>query len=73
MRKIRRVEQVEKLIEDFEFDSMWKSRGKLSLDGFRSLLLSEEFDLINSSATQNVYQDMTRPLCDYYINTSHNT
>lgn len=59
--------------------------------GFRNLLLSKEFDIIKTSLTENVYQDMTRstnflcfshraktrfffrPLCDYFINTSHNT
>jgi hypothetical protein len=37
------------------------------------MLLSQEFDIIKSTHLLQVYQDMTRPLCHYYINTSHNT
>ncbi|CAF0911284.1 unnamed protein product [Didymodactylos carnosus] len=36
-------------------------------------MLSEEFDLMNPSYARQPYQDMTKPLTDYYINTSHNT
>ncbi|KAJ3022688.1 1-phosphatidylinositol 4,5-bisphosphate phosphodiesterase delta-4 [Thoreauomyces humboldtii] len=46
--------------------------GQMSIDHFSAFLLSStnsNFKKIHSS----VFQDMTRPLTDYYINTSHNT
>ncbi|CAF0966243.1 unnamed protein product [Rotaria sordida] len=50
-----------------------RAKGLLSLDGFRNMLLSKNFDITESLYSRKIYQDMTRPLCDYYINTSHNT
>ncbi|CAF1369213.1 unnamed protein product, partial [Didymodactylos carnosus] len=40
---------------------------------FRNLLLSDEFDIMKPSCLSSPYQDMTKPLTHYYINTSHNT
>ncbi|CAF0781702.1 unnamed protein product [Adineta ricciae] len=70
---IERPEQVQKLIDEFELNSELREQGLMSLDGFRNMLLSSEFDIANPLFTRQIYQDMTRPLCDYYINTSHNT
>lgn len=44
----------------------------LTLGGFRLFLLSEQQDIFNHEH-RSVYQDMTRPLCDYYVASSHNT
>ncbi|KAI6041537.1 PLC-like phosphodiesterase [Pisolithus marmoratus] len=44
----------------------------LSLDAFTAFLISSD----NSAFTDRhgrIYQDMTRPLCDYFISSSHNT
>ncbi|CAF1509307.1 unnamed protein product, partial [Didymodactylos carnosus] len=40
---------------------------------FRNLLLSDEFDIMKPQCARRPYQDMTKPLMHYYINTSHNT
>ncbi|CAF1069684.1 unnamed protein product [Rotaria sp. Silwood1] len=65
--------QVQKLIDEFETDAELQENGQLSLNGFRNLLLSDDFSLIKPWCSRHIYQDMTRPLSDYYINTSHNT
>ncbi|UJR36403.1 hypothetical protein I4U23_029126 [Adineta vaga] len=70
---IERPEQVQKLIDEFELNSDLREQGLMSLDGFRNMLLSNDFAITNPIFTRQIYQDMTRPLCDYYINTSHNT
>ena len=41
--------------------------------GLREMLLSDEHLLMKPEHRNTVYQDMTRPLTDYWINTSHNT
>ncbi|UJR35038.1 hypothetical protein I4U23_027814 [Adineta vaga] len=66
-------EQVEDLIDEYETDIDLKEQKLLSLDGFRNLLLSDEFSIMKPWCSRRVYQDMTRPLSDYYINASHNT
>ncbi|CAF1202373.1 unnamed protein product [Rotaria sp. Silwood1] len=65
--------QVEILINQFETDIDFKEKGQLSLNGFRNLLLSDDFSLMKPWCSRLIYQDMTRPLSHYYINTSHNT
>ncbi|PIO30846.1 hypothetical protein AB205_0047720 [Aquarana catesbeiana] len=44
----------------------------LSIDGFLIYLLSPEGSIFNVSHTL-LYQDMTQPLCRYFISSSHNT
>ncbi|KAL1770871.1 1-phosphatidylinositol 4,5-bisphosphate phosphodiesterase delta-4 isoform X1 [Sigmodon hispidus] len=44
----------------------------LSKDGFLSYLCSKDGNIFNPDCLR-VYQDMTRPLNHYYINSSHNT
>ncbi|CAF2640601.1 unnamed protein product [Rotaria sp. Silwood2] len=65
--------QVQELINEFEPNIDFKEKGQLSLNGFRNLLLSDDFSLMKPWCSRLIYQDMTRPLGDYYINTSHNT
>lgn len=76
MKTITDLRQIQPLIDQFEMDPNLRKEGKLSLDGksnsilrlfffifgkgFRSLLLSEEFDLADPYAMKNIYQDMTR-------------
>uniref|UniRef100_A0A8C3S324 Phosphoinositide phospholipase C n=1 Tax=Chelydra serpentina TaxID=8475 RepID=A0A8C3S324_CHESE len=45
---------------------------RMMLDGFMMYLLSAAGDILNREHT-NVYQDMSQPLCHYFISTSHNT
>ncbi|CAF1230912.1 unnamed protein product [Adineta ricciae] len=66
-------EQALKLIEEYELEVELKEQKLLSLDGFRNLLLSDEFSIMKPWCSCHPYQDMTRPLSDYYINASHNT
>ncbi|CAF1565253.1 unnamed protein product [Rotaria magnacalcarata] len=65
--------ELQRLIDTYELNNEFREKGLLSLDGFRNMLLSRSFDIIESVYSRQVYQDMTRPLCDYYISTSHNT
>jgi Ca2+-binding EF-hand superfamily protein len=47
----------------------------MSLDGFHTFLLrsEDEVDLVDHLKLNTTYQDMNRPLCDYWIAASHNT
>lgn len=45
----------------------------LSLNGFRSLLLSPQQNIFNNDHSGRVYQDMKQPMHNYYIASSHNT
>ncbi|XP_036885022.1 1-phosphatidylinositol 4,5-bisphosphate phosphodiesterase delta-4 [Sturnira hondurensis] len=60
------------LIDRYEPSDSGKLRHVLSLDGFLSYLCSEDGDIFSPSCLP-IYQDMTRPLSHYYINSSHNT
>ncbi|CAF1067428.1 unnamed protein product [Rotaria sordida] len=73
MQHINSLIQAQKLIDEYELNTEFREKGFLGLDGFRNMLLSRNFDIIESSYSRQIYQNMTRPLCDYYINTSHNT
>ncbi|NWH56531.1 PLCD3 phosphodiesterase, partial [Geococcyx californianus] len=44
----------------------------MMLDGFMMYLLSANGDIFNQEHTK-VHQDMTQPLCHYFISSSHNT
>ena len=48
-------------------------RTMILLQGLREMLLSDENQLMKPEHRHHVYQDMTRPITDYWINTSHNT
>ncbi|CAF1394743.1 unnamed protein product [Adineta ricciae] len=73
LESINTNEQVKELIQQFESNDQMKENGHISLKGFRDLLLSDDFTLMKPWCSRFVYQDMTRPLNDYYINTSYNT
>jgi Ca2+-binding EF-hand superfamily protein len=47
----------------------------MSLDGFHTFLLrsDNEVDIVDHLKLNTTYQDMNRPLCDYWISASHNT
>ncbi|KAJ1338906.1 hypothetical protein BSLG_006541 [Batrachochytrium salamandrivorans] len=46
--------------------------GVMDIDHFSAFLISARNSILKKSH-QAIFQDMTRPLCDYFINTSHNT
>ena len=67
------LEECKKLIKEFD-----PSQGDtLSLEGFTSLIMCKgEFthnEVLDSTKKKKVYQDMTQPLSNYWIASSHNT
>ncbi|XP_070570893.1 1-phosphatidylinositol 4,5-bisphosphate phosphodiesterase delta-1-like [Ptychodera flava] len=63
---------LEKMVETFEPDEQLAKASLLSCDGFKFFLQSKENSLMNPLHT-TIYQDMTKPLSDYFIASSHNT
>ncbi|KCV72651.1 hypothetical protein H696_00232 [Fonticula alba] len=47
--------------------------GLLTIFGFANLLLGRQSTIMNPVHATTVYQDMTRPLSHYFIDSSHNT
>ncbi|XP_038441669.1 1-phosphatidylinositol 4,5-bisphosphate phosphodiesterase delta-4 isoform X1 [Canis lupus familiaris] len=60
------------LIDRYEPSESGKLRHVLSMDGFLSYLCSKDGDIFKPTCLP-IYQDMTQPLNNYYINSSHNT
>lgn len=67
------LEDSAKLISKFEPSTEGLEHKELGVDGLRLLLLHDEFCLMNPNKSRKIYHDMTRPLTDYFIATSHNT
>ncbi|XP_032904012.1 1-phosphatidylinositol 4,5-bisphosphate phosphodiesterase eta-2 isoform X2 [Amblyraja radiata] len=60
------------IIDKFEPCLENQKRGVLGIDGFTNYMRSPAGDIFNPEH-YNVIQDMTQPLCNYYIASSHNT
>lgn len=56
----------------FLFIFIVKQAHQMSFEGFRRYMDSSECLLFNNKY-ESVYQDMTHPLSDYFISSSHNT
>lgn len=67
------IEDSAKLITIFEPSFEGQQHQEIGVDGLRLLLLHDEFCLMNPNKSQRIYHDMTRPITDYFIATSHNT
>jgi len=71
------LEECHEIIKDYEVKEKGESDTKqlfLSWKGFQRFSMSSSmFHIRKSEMEQHVYQDMTRPLSHYFINTSHNT
>ncbi|CAF3806889.1 unnamed protein product [Adineta steineri] len=67
------IDDCSKLIARFEPSSEGHKYEELGVDGLRLFLLHDEFCLMNPDKSRRVYHDMTRPITDYFIATSHNT
>uniref|UniRef100_A0A673LYW6 Phosphoinositide phospholipase C n=1 Tax=Sinocyclocheilus rhinocerous TaxID=307959 RepID=A0A673LYW6_9TELE len=61
-----------KLIERYEPSDTAKMLQAMTFDGFLMYLSSSEGSISNPTMV-DLYQDMTRPLCHYFISSSHNT
>ncbi|KAG5283383.1 hypothetical protein AALO_G00041470 [Alosa alosa] len=60
------------LIDRYEPSDNAKKRQVMSIDGFLMYLCSSEGSIFNAEH-QGLYQDMSQPLCHYFISSSHNT
>ncbi|XP_036960039.1 1-phosphatidylinositol 4,5-bisphosphate phosphodiesterase eta-2a isoform X4 [Acanthopagrus latus] len=60
------------IINKFEPCSENQKQGVLGIDGFTNYMRSPAGDIFNPQH-YNVNQDMTQPLCNYFIASSHNT
>ncbi|XP_061082174.1 1-phosphatidylinositol 4,5-bisphosphate phosphodiesterase delta-4-like [Conger conger] len=60
------------LIDCYEPSDTAKMLQAMSIDGFLMYLSSAE-ESIFSPCHQGIYQDMSQPLCHYFISSSHNT
>ncbi|NWR53902.1 PLCZ1 phosphodiesterase, partial [Bucorvus abyssinicus] len=49
-----------------------RKRKEMSFEGFIRYMNSEDCSIFNKHQ-RTIYQDMTQPLCDYFISSSHNT
>ncbi|XP_078280353.1 1-phosphatidylinositol 4,5-bisphosphate phosphodiesterase delta-1-like [Rhinoraja longicauda] len=65
-------EHAAKLIKDYEVNAEARSDFSMTKDGFLFFLMSPEAAVFTHDHS-NVYQDMTKPLNQYYISSSHNT
>uniref|UniRef100_A0A673GW70 Phosphoinositide phospholipase C n=1 Tax=Sinocyclocheilus rhinocerous TaxID=307959 RepID=A0A673GW70_9TELE len=61
-----------KLIERYEPSDTARMLQAMTFDGFLMYLTSPEGSIFNPSMVE-LYQDMTQPLCHYFISSSHNT
>lgn len=65
-------EECKELIKIYEKSPDHKNKGEMTSSGFLKMLYSPRFDLFNSKH-KVIYQDMSQPLSDYWIASSHNT
>ncbi|KAM6301652.1 1-phosphatidylinositol 4,5-bisphosphate phosphodiesterase zeta-1 [Podargus strigoides] len=49
-----------------------RKRKQMSFEGFIRYMSSDDCSIFNNNH-KTIYQDMKRPLCDYFISSSHNT
>ncbi|XP_045027920.1 inactive phospholipase C-like protein 1 isoform X2 [Daphnia magna] len=66
------LEKCCQLIQLYEPSSEARADNQLLLDGMTRFLLSEEGDIFHPLQL-HVHQDMTAPMCHYFISSSHNT
>ncbi|XP_065603786.1 1-phosphatidylinositol 4,5-bisphosphate phosphodiesterase delta-3 isoform X2 [Cyrtonyx montezumae] len=66
------LHQARAIIRAHELNEKAQQQDLMTLDGFTMYLLSSAGDILNQEHTQ-VHQDMSQPLCHYFISSSHNT
>lgn len=52
---------------------LFSSKNYLDSNQFSLYLFSNVNSIVNYNYCDNIYQDMKRPLCNYWIASSHNT
>lgn len=65
-------DDVNEIIAAYEPQKQLQLDDHMSLIGFRTFLTSRDQQMFNPSC-RRVYQDMTQPITNYYISSSHNT
>ncbi|XP_078392571.1 1-phosphatidylinositol 4,5-bisphosphate phosphodiesterase delta-1a isoform X1 [Cetorhinus maximus] len=65
-------EYAAQLIQKYELNEEARFDSLMTKDGFMSYLMSPAGDIFNQDHNK-IYQDMTKPLNQYYISSSHNT
>uniref|UniRef100_A0A672HW30 Phosphoinositide phospholipase C n=1 Tax=Salarias fasciatus TaxID=181472 RepID=A0A672HW30_SALFA len=65
-------QRAEQFIQTYEPSEAAKLLDSMTLDGFLMYLGSAEGSIFNPRR-RNVFQDMSQPLCNYFISSSHNT
>ncbi|NXT34909.1 PLCD3 phosphodiesterase, partial [Pelecanoides urinatrix] len=66
------LRQARAIIRAYELNEKARQEDLMMLDGFMMYLLSAAGDILNQEHTK-VHQDMSQPLCHYFISSSHNT
>ncbi|XP_060112149.1 1-phosphatidylinositol 4,5-bisphosphate phosphodiesterase delta-3 [Heteronotia binoei] len=66
------LRRAREIIQMYELNEKARQHDLMMLDGFMMYLLSSAGSILNQAHT-GVYQDMTQPLCHYFISSSHNT
>ncbi|NXC41313.1 PLCD3 phosphodiesterase, partial [Penelope pileata] len=66
------LRQARAIIRAHELNEQARQQELMTLDGFLMYLLSADGNILNQEHTR-VHQDMSQPLCHYFISSSHNT
>ncbi|XP_026574038.1 1-phosphatidylinositol 4,5-bisphosphate phosphodiesterase delta-3 isoform X2 [Pseudonaja textilis] len=66
------LQQAQHIIQTYELNEKARQHSLMMLDGFTMYLLSSAGNILNQ-AHAGIYQDMSQPLCHYFISSSHNT
>ncbi|XP_070584084.1 1-phosphatidylinositol 4,5-bisphosphate phosphodiesterase delta-3 isoform X2 [Erythrolamprus reginae] len=66
------LQQAQQIIQKYELNEKARQHNLMMLDGFTMYLLSSAGDILNQAHAE-IYQDMSQPLCHYFISSSHNT
>ncbi|XP_048373547.1 1-phosphatidylinositol 4,5-bisphosphate phosphodiesterase delta-3 isoform X2 [Sphaerodactylus townsendi] len=66
------LQRAREIIQMYELNEKARQHDLMMLDGFTMYLLSSAGSILNR-AHAGIYQDMSQPLCHYFISSSHNT
>ncbi|XP_044302966.1 1-phosphatidylinositol 4,5-bisphosphate phosphodiesterase delta-3 isoform X1 [Varanus komodoensis] len=66
------LQEAHDIIQTYELNEKARQHNLMMADGFMMYLLSSAGNILNPAHTR-IYQDMSQPLCHYFISSSHNT